>query len=265
MKIMRFIVDGKEKTGLIEDFNIIELSCSVVEALNAINLDKFKKNSSYTLENIKIKAPVSPSKVVCVGLNYQDHAAELNMDIPEEPILFLKPPSAVIGHQEPILYPGSSTQVDYEAEMGIIISKKARNIKGKNAGEFIGGYTVLNDVTARDLQKKDGQWTRAKSFDTFAPVGPAIETELDPDNQNIFLKLNSKIKQHSNTKNMIFGVEELLEFISHIMTLNPGDIIATGTPPGVGPMQPGDRIEAGVKDIGVLENQIIRPQSNHKA
>ncbi|MBU4534915.1 MAG: fumarylacetoacetate hydrolase family protein [Euryarchaeota archaeon] len=258
MKIIRFQMDGKEKTGLIEDLNIIELKSSVLESLNDINLDKFKKNSSYPLENIKIKAPVSPSKVVCVGLNYQDHAAELNMDLPQEPVIFLKPPTSIIGHQDSIIYPYSSHQVDYEAEMGIIISKKAKNIKEKNAGEFIGGYTVLNDVTARDLQKKDGQWTRAKSFDTFAPVGPVIETEMDPHNQNIFLKLNGEIKQDSNTKKMIFAVEELLEFISHIMTLNPGDIIATGTPPGVGSMQPGDRIEAGVEDIGVLENQIIR-------
>ncbi|MEW6011321.1 MAG: fumarylacetoacetate hydrolase family protein [Euryarchaeota archaeon] len=259
MKIMRFTVDGKEKTGLIEDFNIIELGCSVVEALNVKNIDKFKKNSSYPLENIKINAPVLPSKVVCVGLNYQDHAAELNMDLPEEPVIFLKPPTTIIGHQDHIIYPYSSHQVDYEAEMGIIISKKAKNIKENNAREFIGGYTIINDVTARDLQKKDGQWTRAKSFDTFAPIGPVIETQMNPDNQNIFLKLNGEIKQDSNTKNMIFEVEELLEFISHIMTLNPGDIIATGTPPGVGSLQPGDRIETGVEDIGVLKNQIIRP------
>jgi 2-keto-4-pentenoate hydratase/2-oxohepta-3-ene-1,7-dioic acid hydratase in catechol pathway len=178
------------------------------------------------------------------------------MEIPDEPIIFIKPPTSVIGHLDKIIYPDCSNQVDYEAELGIIISKETRNVKEQNAEDFIGGYTILNDVTARDLQRKDIQWTRAKSFDTFCPIGPRIETELDPMNQNISLKLNGEIKQNSNTENMIFDVYELVEFISNIMTLNPGDVIATGTPPGVGPMNVGDTVEVELGGIGVLKNYV---------
>jgi len=209
------------------------------------------------MEEVRILPPVFPSKVVCVGLNYRDHALELNMDIPEEPILFMKPPTSVIAHQEPIIYPEMSQEVDYEAEMAIVMAETATKINSEDAWDFIGGYTVLNDVTARDLQRKDGQWTRAKSFDTFCPLGPCIETEMDPHNQNISLKLNGETKQDSNTKNMIFRANELVEFISSIMTLNPGDVIATGTPPGVGQMQSGDVVQVQVGGIGILENRVI--------
>ena len=258
MKIIKFEVEGKEKNGLIEDNNVLELSSSIIEAINSPSTVKYKENSIYNLAEIKVKSPFIPSKIVCVGLNYIDHAQELNMDIPEEPILFLKPLTAVIGHLDNIIYPNSSKHLDYEAEMGVIISKVAKNVKMDNADEYVGGFVTFNDVTARDLQKKDGQWTRAKSFDTFAPIGPCIETELDPVNQNISLRLNGKIKQNSNTKNMIFNVYELIEFISNIMTLYPGDVIATGTPPGVGPMKVGDIVEVELEDIGVLKNYIIR-------
>jgi 2-keto-4-pentenoate hydratase/2-oxohepta-3-ene-1,7-dioic acid hydratase in catechol pathway len=176
------------------------------------------------------------------------------MDLPDEPIIFMKPPTSVIGHLDAIIYPSSSKQLDYEAEIGIVISKEAHKVKEKDAEKFIGGYTVFNDVTARDLQQKDGQWTRAKSFDTFAPIGPCIETELDPMNHEISLKLNSEIKQKSNTKNMIFDVYELVEFISNIMTLKPGDVIATGTPPGVGSMNVRDTVEVEIEGIGTLKN-----------
>ncbi|MEN4018814.1 MAG: fumarylacetoacetate hydrolase family protein [Methanobacterium sp.] len=254
MKVIQFIADGKEKTGLLEDKNIIELSCSILKAINSSSIQKFKKSHVYLLEDIKVKPPVSPSKVVCVGLNYRDHATELNMELPDEPIIFIKPPTSVIGHLNDIIYPNTSSHVDFEAELGAIISKEAKNVKSGDAADFIGGYTALNDVTARDLQQKDGQWTRAKSFDTFCPIGPCIETDLDPTNQNISLKLNGEIKQKSNTKNMIFNVYELVEFISNIMTLKPGDVIATGTPPGVGPMNIGDTVEVEIEGIGVLRN-----------
>jgi len=254
MKIIQFTADGKEKTGLIEEKSIIELSCSVIEAINSSNIEKFKKDITYNVEDVRMNSPVSPSKVVCVGLNYKDHARELKMELPDEPVIFLKPPTAVIGHLDSIIYPDCSNQVDYEAELGIVISKEARNVS--DAREFIGGYTVFNDVTARDLQQKDIQWTRAKSFDTFAPIGPCIETELDSSNLNISLKINGEFKQKSNTKNMIFNVYELVEFISNIMTLKPGDVIATGTPPGVGPMNFGDTVEVEVEGIGVLKNYI---------
>lgn len=273
MKFIRFKVDGEEKIGngeekigtLKHDHIVTELSGTMIDALNASttdgfekasSIDIFEKNRTYNLKNIKILPPIFPSKIVCVGLNYQDHAKELKMELPDEPVIFLKPPTSVIGHLENIIYPSSSSQVDYEAELAIVISREAEKVNEKNASDFIGGYTVLNDVTARDLQRKDVQWTRAKSFDSFCPLGPCIETDLDPYHQDISLMLNGNVKQSSNTKNMIFGAEELVEFISNIMTLKAGDVIATGTPPGVGSMKVGDMVEAEVEGIGTLKNFI---------
>ena len=256
MKLLRFGTDGVEKTGLLNDDEITELNSSMVEALNASDILEFKTENFYSLGDVDVLPPLSPSKVVCVGLNYRDHAKELDMKLPEEPVIFIKPSTAVTGHLDKVLYPPCSTQVDYEAELGIVIKKECHNVNKEDASDFIGGYTILNDVTARDKQHKDVQWTRAKSFDTFAPIGPCIETELDPMDQHISLRLNSDVKQDSNTKNMIFNVYELVEFISHVMTLKPGDVIGTGTAPGVGPMQIGDTVEAEVEGIGVLKNFI---------
>ena len=256
MKIIGFLKGNEKKTGVLEDNKVTELSCSTLDAMNSQNMDKIKKSTIYSVEDLEIMPPVSPSKIVCVGLNYKDHASELNMELPEEPIIFIKPPTSLVGHLDSVIYPPSSSQVDFEGELGIVISKEAKNVKSCDAADFIGGYTTVNDVTARDLQRKDGQWTRAKSFDTFCPIGPCIETDLDPMNQNISLKLNGEIKQTSNTKNMIFNVYELVEFISNIMTLKPGDVIATGTPPGVGPMNIGDTVEVKIEGIGVLKNFI---------
>jgi len=254
MKIIRFLKDTQEKTGLLKDNKITELSCSTIDAINSPNVDILKKDKIYDVEDVTILPPVSPSKVICIGLNYRDHAKELNMELPDEPIIFIKPPTSIIGHLDNIIYPPSSSQVDFEAELGVVLSKEAKNVKSEDAADFIGGYTAVNDVTARDLQRKDGQWTRAKSFDTFCPIGPCIETDLDPTTQNISLKLNGEFKQKSNTRNMIFNVYELVEFISNIMTLKPGDVIATGTPPGVGPMNVGDTIEVEIEGIGSLRN-----------
>jgi 2-keto-4-pentenoate hydratase/2-oxohepta-3-ene-1,7-dioic acid hydratase in catechol pathway len=214
---------------------------------------------SYSLEDINFAAPVNPSKIVCIGLNYKDHSEELDMEIPLEPKIFLKPTSSITSHKSPIRCPPPeiSNEIDYEAELAIVISKSGKNIEMEEAHEYIGGYTILNDVTARDLQRKDGQWTRAKSFDTFCPIGPFIETEMDPQNQEISLKLNGEIKQQSNTRNMIFSGDELVEFVSKVMTLNPGDIIATGTPAGVGKMNIGDTVEIAIEDIGTLENNVL--------
>jgi len=254
MKFIRFRKDGIEKTGILDD-KVKELTCSMNEAFKTSEIGEFvAENCIHDLSEVEILPPVSPTKVVCVGLNYADHAQELNMEIPDEPIIFIKPSTSVIGHLDSIVYPESSKQVDYEVEMALIISMQAHRVEKNDADRYIGGYIVLNDVTARDLQKKDIQWTRAKSFETFCPIGPCIETELKPLNQKISLKLNGEIKQNSNTKNMIFSPQELLEFISGIMTLYPGDIIATGTPPGVGPMNVGDTVEAEVEGIGVLKN-----------
>lgn len=205
-------------------------------------------------EKVKILPPASPTKIVAVGLNYKEHAKELNMQIPDDPIIFIKPSTAVIGHMENIIYPEQCRQLDYEAELALIIKNTIKNVSEDEIKQNILGYTCLNDVTARDLQKKDGQWTRAKSFDTFAPVGPFIETDLNPDNVNIKLYLNGELKQSANTSDFIFDIKTLVVFISRIMTLNRGDIITTGTPKGVGPMKRGDKVEVEIENIGRLVN-----------
>ncbi|MBC7085918.1 MAG: fumarylacetoacetate hydrolase family protein [Methanomethylovorans sp.] len=213
----------------------------------------------FELSELDILPPSVPTKIICVGLNYHDHAIEVNMPVPKEPVIFLKPPSAVIGHMDKIVYPSMSEQVDFEAELAVVIGKRCKNIKRKKAADVIAGYTCFNDVTARDLQQRDGQWTRAKSFDTFAPVGPFIvpATGIDPDNLYIRSRLNGVIKQDSCTSNLIFEIPYLIEFISNIMTLEVGDIIATGTPPGVGSFQPGDVVEIEIEGIGILKNEVI--------
>jgi 2-keto-4-pentenoate hydratase/2-oxohepta-3-ene-1,7-dioic acid hydratase in catechol pathway len=208
------------------------------------------------VSEVRFLAPVTPSKIVLAGLNYRDHAEELGMEIPSEPVIFIKPSTAVIGPGEAISYPKCSHRVDFEAELGIVIKDKVRNIPKEKVIDHIEGYTCFNDVTARDIQNKDTQWTRAKSFDTFAPVGPWIETELDPSDISIRSYLNGELKQDSRTSKFIFGVAELVSFISGVMTLLPGDVIATGTPPGVGPMNDGDEIAVEIEGIGRLVNRV---------
>ena len=207
------------------------------------------------MEDVELLAPCCPSKIVCVGLNYVEHAKELKMKLPEEPILFLKPPSAVIGPGTEIIVPKSSERVDYEGELGVVIGKRCKAIAADEAKKHILGYTCFNDVTARDLQQKDGQWTRAKSFDTFAPFGPWIAS-IDPSDADIKTRVNGQIRQSSNTADLIFGVPSLIEFISNVMTLEPGDVIATGTPPGVGRLEKGDVVEVEIEGIGVLKNRV---------
>ncbi|KZX14220.1 fumarylacetoacetate hydrolase family protein [Methanobrevibacter filiformis] len=260
MKFLRFIKDHKIKSGYYDGKKVIELKDPIEKVLDSWENWKYLRNqlrTSHSVEDINFLPPVKTSKIICVGLNYTDHCKELDMDIPEEPKLFLKPPSSVIGHTDLIKYPKLSNEVDYEGELAIIIGKEGKNIEYGEIQEFISGYTILNDVTARDLQRKDEQWTRSKSFDTFCPIGPFIDTELDEKNQKITTKLNGEIKQESNTRNMIFSPHILVEYISSIMTLKPGDIIATGTPSGVGQMQKGDTVEIAIEDLGVLKNQIV--------
>jgi 2-keto-4-pentenoate hydratase/2-oxohepta-3-ene-1,7-dioic acid hydratase in catechol pathway len=213
----------------------------------------------YELSDLEILPPSHPSKIVCVGLNYHDHATELGMSVPEEPIIFIKPPSAVIGQHGKILYPKMSKRVDYEAELAIIIGKKCKNITYDRAFDVIAGFTCFNDVTARDLQQKDGQWTRAKSFDTFAPVGPFLVhvADFNPEDASISTRVNGEVMQDSNISNLIFDVPYLIEFISGIMTLEVGDIIATGTPAGVGELHPGDTVEVEIEGIGTLSNEVV--------
>jgi 2-keto-4-pentenoate hydratase/2-oxohepta-3-ene-1,7-dioic acid hydratase in catechol pathway len=206
---------------------------------------------------VKLLSPCLPSKIVALGLNYRDHAEEVKMAIPKEPLLFIKPSTSVIGPGEAIIYPTMSKRVDYEAELAVVIGKVAKNVSEERAADYILGYTCLNDVTARDLQPKDGQWTLSKGFDTFAPIGPWIVTEIDPHHLDVSSYLNGEPRQHSNTKNLIFGPYQLVSFISHIMTLLPGDVIATGTPSGIGPMVVGDKIDVIIEGIGRLSNVVI--------
>ncbi len=201
---------------------------------------------------------IKPTKIICIGLNYIDHAKELKMPIPEYPILFMKPPSALIYHNDPIIYPTQTKELHYEAELVIIIKDRIKNVKKEDALKHVLGFTCGNDVTARDLQRLDGQWTRAKSFDTFCPMGPEIVKKIDPGNLGIKLLLNGEVKQSSNTSNMIFKIDHLVSFISQIMTLEPEDAILTGTPPGVGAMRAGDVVEVEIEGIGRLSNKIIK-------
>ncbi|MFZ3385214.1 MAG: fumarylacetoacetate hydrolase family protein [Candidatus Methanoperedens sp.] len=215
-------------------------------------------SDTFVLSELEILPPTIPSKIICVGLNYMDHARELKMTIPEKPLIFLKPPSSVIGHLGKIVYPCTVKRVDYEAELAVVVGKRCKNVPSRDAGSVIMGYTCFNDVTARDIQKEDGQWTRSKSFDTFAPTGPFIMDQgLDISDLSIRTRVNGKVRQDSRTSDLIFSVPELIEFISNIMTLEAGDIIATGTPPGVGELYAGNEVEIEIEDIGVLKNSVV--------
>ena len=196
----------------------------------------------------------NPTKIIAIGLNYIDHAKELKMSIPDYPLIFIKPSTSVIGSGDAIILPPQTKELNYEGELAVVIKEKARNVSQDEARRFIAGYTCANDVTARDLQRIDGQWTRAKSFDTFCPLGPRIVSDIDPKNLSIATRVNGTVKQNSNTKNMIFDVFELVSFISEIMTLLPGDVIITGTPPGVGAIEVSDVVEVEIEGIGVLKN-----------
>lgn len=243
MKLIRFEYDGSAHNGTLEDGKVV--------------FDSPGNDSlSLALDDVKLLAPAEPSKIVLVGLNYATHAKELNMETPQEPVIFLKPATALIGPGERIKYPKSSSRVDYEGELAIVIKDKVRGVSEKDALKHVLGYSCFNDVTARDLQEKDGQWTRSKSFDTFAPLGPWIETDLDPNDIGLKTFLNGEMVQSSRTSDFIFKVPRVIEFISSVMTLLPGDIIATGTPPGVGPVGAGDEVSVEIEGIGTLTNTV---------
>ena len=210
------------------------------------------------VEDVRLLAPVIPrSKVVCVGKNYAAHAAEMGGDVPAEPLIFLKPNTSVIGPGEPIFYPTQSENVHYEGELAVVIGRICRDISAEDAHKVIFGYTVANDVTARDLQAKDGQWTRAKGFDTFCPLGPWIETNFDPADKLVTTSLGAALKQSGRTSDMVFSVPTIIEYVSSFMTLLPGDVILTGTPDGVGPMQVGDDVSVTIEGIGTLTNKVV--------
>lgn len=207
---------------------------------------------------IPIPGDYRPSKIVCVGRNYADHAAELGNEVPKEPLLFLKAPSALTFHSDIIERPEISEQVEHEGELAVIIAKQCKNLPdGEDLTQYIKGYTCLNDVTARDLQRRDGQFARAKSFDTFCPIGPHIETELDVTDLEVIVRVNDLVKQHGRTSQMVFPVDFLIRYISRMMTLEPGDIIATGTPSGVSALSAGDICEVEIEGIGSLQNTVV--------
>ena len=252
MKIYRFKHDGIIRHGILKEENLFSVRGSIFE-------DFTVEDTPVPIGEVMLLPPVEPSKIVAVGRNYKDHAAELGNILPPEPLLFLKPSTAVIGPQDMIIYPKMSSRVDYEGELAVVMKKKAYMLDNEAPVEdYILGYTCLNDITARDLQDKDKQFTRAKSFDTFAAVGPCVVTGLDPSRLEIKTFLNGKLRQSSNTRHLIFSVPFLVRFISNVMTLLPGDIISTGTPAGVGPMQPGDRVDVQIEGIGTLSNQVLK-------
>ena len=198
-----------------------------------------------------------PSKIIGIGVNYRAHAVEMGKPLPDEPLMFLMPRSALLPEGFPIERPTEYERVDYEGELGIVIGRRARRVSAENALDFVLGYTCINDVTVRDLQKKDGQWTRAKGFDTFCPLGPAIVAGLDPSNLRLVTRVNGQVRQDSSTSDMIFDVPALIAFVSAHMTLEVGDVISTGTPSGVGNLEPGDVVEVEIEGVGVLRNPVI--------
>lgn len=250
MKYLKFLVNGEEKTGVLEGEEITELQGDLFNPPVMLN-------NRYRLSDVKLLPPCKPGKIVAVGLNYVDHVKEFSgRDIPKNPVLFIKLPHTVIGHGEPILLPEASQRVDYEAEFAVVIGKYCKNVEPEQAGEYIFGATCLNDVTARDIQRSDGQWTRGKNYETFCPMGPYIVTGLDYSKLDIKLWLNGEMKQHGDTSMHIFDVYTLISFISKVIPLEQGDVVTTGTPEGVSPMKDGDVVEVEIEGIGKLTNPV---------
>ena len=215
-----------------------------------------RRDATTPLADVKLVTPCQPSKIVCVGRNYVEHAKELGNEVPKVPLIFLKPPSAIISNGDAIVLPPQSRQVEHEGELVVVVGKRARNVTAEQAKKFIFGYTIGNDVTARDLQNTDGQWTRAKGFDTFCPFGPWIDTEFDPSDAVLTCRVNGQMRQMASTRDMVFGVGTLVAYISSVMTLEPGDIIFTGTPAGVGELRNGDRVDVEIDGLGRISNPV---------
>jgi 2-keto-4-pentenoate hydratase/2-oxohepta-3-ene-1,7-dioic acid hydratase in catechol pathway len=215
-----------------------------------------RREADIQLRDIRLLPPVIPGKIICIGRNYTPHASEQGVDVPDMPLLFLKPPSSVIGSDAPIVIPPQSSQVEHEAELAVVISKTGRWIDLTDTLDYVMGYTIANDVTARDLQRRDGQWTRGKGFDTFCPLGPWIETEFDPADRLIQCHVNGELRQMASTGDMIFPIRQLIAFTSSVMTIEPGDILLTGTPSGVGLLAPGDVVEVTIDGLGKLRNPV---------
>jgi len=229
----------------------------MVGVLDGSPFSLFRRESpAFALDRVELLPPAEPGKIICIGRNYAAHAAEHDAEVPDLPLLFLKPPSSVIGHHQTIRLPAQSAQVEHEAELAVVIGEAGRWIAPEAADRHILGYTVANDVTARDLQQRDGEWTRAKGFDTFCPLGPWIETEFTPADALITCSVNGQLRQMASTRDMVFPVRQLVAFISSVMSLAPGDVILTGTPSGVGPLVDGDEVEIEIENLGRLSNSV---------
>lgn len=252
MKYIRMITDREgECYGILKDGRAFAAEGTPFAGLELTG-------SSYDLQDVRLLSPVSYSKALCIGLNYRDHAEEFGLPIPETPVVFMKPSTALIGPGDDIIYPEMCHRLDYEAELAVVIGKRCRNVTEEDALSYVLGYTIANDVTARDLQPKNGQWTIAKGFDTFLPLGPYISDEVDGGNLMITSRVNGETKQKSNTSNLIFPVPYLVSYLSRVMTLLPGDVISTGTPGGISGMNPGDVVEIEIEGLGILKNRIAK-------
>ena len=259
MRIARFSVDDEPRYGVVETDDPEGL----VGTVNVLDSDPLYRSAQFTgeklqLADVRLLAPVIPrSKVVCVGRNYAAHAAELGNDVPKEPMIFLKPNTSVIGPRDGIVYPEQTNDLHFEGELAIVIGRICRDLPKERVNEVIFGYTIANDVTARDLQKSDGQWARAKGYDTFCPLGPWISTEFDASDVRVSTELNGEPKQDGRTSQFIFDIPEVLAYITSFTTLLPGDVVLTGTPAGVGPMLPGDEVAVSIEGLGTLTNKVI--------
>ncbi len=247
MKFLRYTANGKTSYGVLQGDMVHPVEGNIFENYTVAE-------RGIALSTVQVLVPCEPTKIIAVGLNYTDHAKEMKEEQRKDPVLFMKPTTALLAHGGTIVKPTQSNQVDYEAELAVVIGKKAESVTPDEAEACIFGYTCCNDVTARDLQKIDGQWTRAKGFNTFAPLGPFIETEANAENLAIRLEVNGEVRQSGNTNMMMFSPRELVSFVSGIMTLLPGDVITTGTPAGIGPMHPGDAVSVIIENIGTLTN-----------
>jgi 2-keto-4-pentenoate hydratase/2-oxohepta-3-ene-1,7-dioic acid hydratase in catechol pathway len=251
MRLVRFRHGDRIATGA------VERGSDEIQVLKGTFFeDPLPTGETIPLDDVRLLAPVLPSKLVCVGKNYAAHAAEFGMQVPEEPLLFLKPSTAVIGPNDPIELLPISRRIDYEGELAVVIGRLARGVRAEEAFQVILGYTCANDVTLRDLQKTDDQWARAKGFDGSAPIGPWIETDLDPNEATVLTRLNGEVRQQGSTADLVFGVATLIEYITTFMTLLPGDLLLTGTPEGVGTLADGDVVEVEVEGVGTLRNEV---------
>ena len=249
MRLVRFRFGDRIATGVVEGDAVRALAGTFFE-------NPVPSGEEIPLDDVRLLAPILPSKVVCLGKTYAAHAAEFGSEVPEEPIVFLKPSTSVTGPGDPIPLLPISNRVDFEGELAVVIGRIARNVRAEEAFRYILGYTCGNDVTLRDLQKKDEQWARAKGFDGSCPLGPWVETELDPIDVHLETRLNGEVRQSASTSDMVFGVATIIEFVTEFMTLLPGDVIMTGTPEGVGKLEPGDKVEIEIDGIGVLMNPV---------